>query len=99
VKNNLIEHRDNGSKLIVTSIQKILKYILRFFNPMENHILEGTFPNIIPRFTPRDANPKYQGANLKNQIASMIVNIGSDQVLAILGKSKPDASPAGTLAR
>jgi hypothetical protein len=54
---------------------------------MENHIPEGTFPDTIPKFTPRDANPKYQNAH--HQVASMIVPIGNG-AFAISGKSMPD---------
>jgi hypothetical protein len=65
VNNSLIEHGDDGSKLIIASIQKIVKYVARFFDHMENHILEGTYPNTIPKFTPRDAYPKYKDESLK----------------------------------
>ncbi len=57
VNNNLIELGDDGAKLITTSVQKIVKYVARFFDRMDNHILEGTYPNVIPKFTPKDANP------------------------------------------
>ncbi len=38
VNNNLIKHGDNGTKLVITSVQKIVKYIARFFDRMDNHI-------------------------------------------------------------
>jgi hypothetical protein len=56
----LIEHGDNGAKLIIMPIQKIAKFVARFFHRMDNHILEGTYPDSVLKFTPRDANPKYQ---------------------------------------
>jgi hypothetical protein len=93
VNNNLIKHGDDGSKLVITSVQKIMKYVARFFNCMDNHILEGSYPNTIPKFTPRDANPKYKNESLK--VASVIATIGNG-ALAISNKSKPGASPLGT---
>ena len=39
---------------------------------MENHILEGTYPNTIPKFTPRDANPKYKDESLKVASVGMV---------------------------
>ena len=32
-----------------------MKYVARFFDRMDNHILEGTYPNVFPKFTPREA--------------------------------------------
>jgi hypothetical protein len=91
VNNNLIKHGDNGTKLIIVPIQKIVKYAARFFDRMDNHILEGTFPDSVPKFTPRDANPRYQ-------IANVIATMEDRAALSISGdkKSKPDASPPGT---
>jgi hypothetical protein len=94
VNNNLIKHGDDGSNLVTTSIQKIVKYLARFFDCMDNHILEGSYPNTIPKFTLQDANPKYKNGSLK--FASMIATIES-RALAISNKSKPNASPPGTL--
>ena len=59
VNYNLIEHGDNGTKLITVPVQKIVKYAARFFDCMDNHVLKGTFPDSFPKFTPRDANPRY----------------------------------------
>jgi hypothetical protein len=84
----LIKLGDNGSKLITTSIQKVVEYVARFFDRMDNHILEGTYPNMIPKFTPKDANPKYQ-------IASMIASIDQGG-LDLSKKLKPEASPPTT---
>jgi hypothetical protein len=88
VNNNLIELGDDGAKLITTNIWKIVKYVARFFDRMENHILEGTYPDVIPKFTPKDANPKYH-------IASVIAS--KDQGgLDLCKKVKPEASPPAT---
>jgi hypothetical protein len=92
--NNLIEHGDDGSKLVITSIQKIVKYIARFFDHTDNHILEGSYPDTIPKFTPRDANPKYKNESLK--VASMIATIGNG-ALTISNNSNPNSPPLGTL--
>ena len=59
---------------------------------MENHILEGTYPDTIPKFTPRDANPKYKDESSK--VESVIGTIGN-KARAILNKSKPDTLPPG----
>ena len=63
----------------------------RFFDRMDNHILEGTYPDVIPKFTPKDANPKYQ-------IASVIASIDQGG-LDLSRKLKPEASPPSTPAR
>jgi hypothetical protein len=87
VNNNLIEHGDNGAKLILTPIQNIAKFVARFFDRMDNHILKGTYPDSFPKFTSRDANPKYQ-------LTNMIANMANGAAVSISGvKSKPDASP------
>jgi hypothetical protein len=93
VNNNLIEHGDEGSKLVITSVQKIMKYVARFFNLMDNQILEGSYPDAIPKFTPQDANQKYKNESLK--VACMIATIRNG-ALAISNNSKPNASPPGT---
>jgi hypothetical protein len=94
VNNNLIEHGDNGTKLIIAPIQKIVKYAARLFDRMDNHVLKGIFPNSVPKFTPRDANPRYQ-------IANVIVTREDRVALSISGdkKSKPDTSPRNSHSR
>ena len=57
VNNSLIEHRDNGSKLKVDLIVKIVKFVTGFFANIENNIVEGTVPDSVPNFTPHNANP------------------------------------------
>jgi hypothetical protein len=88
VNNNLIKHGDNGTKLTIVPVQKIIEYAARFFNCMDNHVLKGTFPNSVPKFTQRDANPRYQ-------IANVIATMENRAALSISGdkKSKPDTSP------
>ena len=86
VNNSLIEHGDNGSKLKVDLVVKIVKFVTRFFANIENNIMEGTVPDSVPNFTPRDANPK-----IRNAVAPVA------EIAAL--KVKPDASPPGTPAR
>ena len=63
----------------------------RFFDRIDNHILKGTNPEVIPKFTPKDANPKYQ-------IASVIASLDQGG-LDLSKKSKPETSPPSTPAR
>ena len=58
---------------------------------MDNHILEGSYPDTVPTFTPRDANP-----NHKNAIAPAEVGLGDRPTLE---KAKAEFSPLGTLAK
>ena len=88
VNNSLIEHGDNGSKLKVDLVVKIVKFVTRFFANIDNNIMEGTVPDSVPNFTPRDANPK-----IRNAVAPVA------EISALHLKVKPDASPPGTPAR
>jgi hypothetical protein len=83
VNNSLIEHGDNGSNLKVDLIVKIVKFVTRFFANIDNHIMEGSVPNSVPAFTPRDANP-------------MIVNAVAPITEIAASRVKPYASPPGT---
>jgi hypothetical protein len=83
VNNSLIKHRDNGSKLKVNLVVKIVKFVTRFFANIDNNIMEGTVPDSIPNFTPRNANPK-----ILNAVAPVA------EIAAL--KVKPDALPPGT---
>ena len=67
------------------SVQKIVKYVARFFDRMDNHILEGTHPNGIHKLTSMNVNPKYL-------ITSVIASIDLD----LLRKLKPEDSPPST---
>jgi hypothetical protein len=89
VNNNLVKHGDNGSKLTITLVLKIVKFVARFFSNVENHIMEGSVPDSVPNFTPRDVNPKII------QAATAIAPVG--RVAAL--KAKSDASPPGTPTR
>ena len=62
VNNNLIELEDNRSQLKINLVLKIVKFVTRFFANIDNHIMEGTVPDSVPTFTPRDANPKILNA-------------------------------------
>ncbi len=87
VNNNLVEHGNDGSKLTITLVFKIVKFVTRLFSNIENHIMEGSVPDSIPNFTPRNANPKII------QAATAITPVG--RVAAL--KAKSDALPPGTL--
>ena len=86
VNNYLIELGDNGSQLKIDLVLKIVKFVTRFFANIDNHIMEGTVPDSVPTFTPRDANPK---------ILNAVAPVGD----AVTSKVKPDASPPSTPAR
>jgi hypothetical protein len=86
VNNSLIQHGSDGSNLKVDLVVKIVKFVTRFFANIDNYIMEGTVPDSVPNFTPRDPNPKIM--NVVEPIAK----------IAAL-KVKPDASPPGTPAR
>jgi hypothetical protein len=60
--------------------------VSRFFNNIENHIMEGLFPDSILTFTPCDANPKLL------HVANIIAHINKIAAL----KVKPDALPLET---
>jgi hypothetical protein len=89
VNNNLVEHSNDGSKLTITLVLKIVKFVSRFFKNIENHIMEGSVPDSVPNFTSRNANPQIiQAANA----TTPVVKIDALKV-------KPDALPSGTPAR
>jgi hypothetical protein len=85
----LVEHGDSRANINILLPSKITKLVARFFKRMENHILEGSFPDTVPACTPRDANPSIQkgtaNATLTPRVAGTIVE-----------KSKVDASPPST---
>ena len=90
VNNNFVELGKDGSKLLTTNVQKTVKCVVRFFDRMDNHILKGTYPDDVPKFTPKDANPKYQ-------IASVIASLNKGG-LDLSKKSQSEASPPSTSA-
>jgi hypothetical protein len=85
----LVERGDSGANINIALPSKITKLVACFFEHMENHILERSFPDTVPMCTPRDANPSIQkgtaNATLTPRVADTIVE-----------KSKADASPPGT---
>ena len=71
MNNNLVEHGDDGSKLTIILIVKIVKFATRFFSNIENHIMEGSVPDSVPNFTPRDSNPKLlQAATIMSVVSN-----------------------------
>jgi hypothetical protein len=86
VNNSLVKHGNNKAKLMVILVPKIIKFVSRLFNNIEYHIMEGSFSDSIPTFTPRNANPKLL------HVANIIIPI--NEVAAL--KGKPDALPPGT---
>jgi hypothetical protein len=86
VNNNLVEHGNDGSKLTITHVLKIVKFVTRFFSNIENHIMEGSVPDSVLNFTSSNANPKII------QAATAIAPVG--EVTAL--KAKSDALPPGT---
>jgi hypothetical protein len=88
----LVERGDSGANINIALPSKITKLVARFFERMENHILEGSFPDTVPACTPRDANPSIQkGANVVTSTAKVAGTL--------VEKSKADVSPPGTPAR
>ena len=88
---NLIERGDNGSSVSTIELLKIAKLVSRFFERMENHILEGSYPDTVPAFTPRDCNPNHKATS-----AIMTSTVDDHSTTK---KIKMDASPPGTPAR
>jgi hypothetical protein len=87
VNNSLVEHGDDGSKLTIILVTKIVKFITRFFLNIENHIMEGSVPDSVLNFTPRDLNPKLlQTPNI------MVAPYAKVSTL----KAKPETSPPST---
>jgi hypothetical protein len=84
----LIECGNNGVNLNTAQLSKVTKLVSHFFECMDNHILEGSYPDTVPAFTPRDANPNHQ-------IVSVIAMVDAGQHL-VAEKSKMDVSPPGT---
>ncbi len=86
VNNNLVKYDNDGSKLTITLVLKIVKFVIRFFSNIENHIMEGSVPDSVPNFTPHNANPK---------IILAATAIAPVSIVAAL-KAKSDALPTGT---
>ena len=86
----MVKHGDDGSKLTIILVTKIVKFIRRFFSNMENHIMEGSVPDSVPNFTPRDSNPK-----LLQTVNIVVTPYAKVSTL----KAKPETSPLSTSAR
>jgi hypothetical protein len=87
VNNSLVEHGDNGSKLTIPLIVKIVKFTARFFSNIKIHIVEGSVPDSIPNFTPRNSNPKL--------LQAMTIMVPPNAAVGT-SKQKPETSPPGT---
>ena len=86
VNNSLVEHGDDGSKLIITLVMKIVKFITRFFSNIENHIMEGSVLDS-QDVTPCDSNSKLL------QTANIMV---ASYAKVSTSKAKPETSPPST---
>ena len=86
---NLIERGDNGANVSTAELVKITKLVSRFFERMENHILEGIHPDTVPAFTPKDSNPNHK-------VPSVIVSATNAKERSTAEKTKSDASSPGT---
>ena len=86
---NKVEHGDNGSTLITKVLDQTVKYSVRFFKRISDHIAEDTVPSSIPRFTPAHAHPS-------NKISTITTSIGMATIGQDYTKKMPDASPPGT---
>ena len=73
---------------------KISKFVARFFERMENHILDGSYPDTVPAFTPIDANPNHKSA-MSAATAYVGERIPTERASAA-EKAKADVSPPGT---
>jgi hypothetical protein len=87
----LVEQGDNGSSLNIAQVLKISKLVARFFERIENHILEGSYPDTVPAFTPRDANPNHMSV-----AAAYVGKRISTERVSTAKKAKANASPPGT---
>jgi hypothetical protein len=86
---NKVEHGNNGSTLNVKQLKQTVKYILRFFKKMSDHVAEDSTPNSVPRFTPCHALPSNQVCTFIDAVATVAVNAGDT-------KKKQDFPPPGT---
>jgi hypothetical protein len=84
----LVERGDNGANIITVQLLKIAELFACFFERMENHILEGSYPNTVPAFTPRDAYPNHK-------VPSVIMATNVEERPAA-EKTKTNVFPPGT---
>jgi len=90
----LVEQGDNWTSLNIAQVLKISKLVDCFFERIENHILDGSYPDTVPAFTSRDANPNHMSA-----AAAHVGEFISTQRVYTAKKAKANASPPGTPAR
>ncbi len=93
----MVERGDNGSSLNFVEVVKISKFVARFFEQIENHILDGSHPDTVPAFTPREANPNHKSA-MSTAAAHVGERIPTERA-STAEKAKADVSPPGTPAR
>jgi hypothetical protein len=86
---NKVENGDNGSTLNVKQLKQTVKYILRLFKKMSDHVAEASTPDSVPRFTSRHALLSNQVCTVIDAVATVTVNAGDT-------KKKQDSSPPGT---
>ena len=60
INTNKVEHGDNCLTLNIKQIELTVKYSVRFFKQISDHIAEDTVPTSIPRFTLAHALPSNQ---------------------------------------
>jgi hypothetical protein len=94
----LVEQGDDGSSLNIVEVVKISKFVACFFERIENHtILDGSYPDTVPAFTPRDANPNHKSA--MSAAAAYVGERIPTERASTAKKAKADVSPPGTPAR
>jgi hypothetical protein len=82
----LVKHGDNRTNLNIAQVLRISKLVACFFERVENHILEGSYPDTVPAFTPRDGN-----TNHKSMSAITAAHVGD--CVSTAEKTKADVSP------
>jgi hypothetical protein len=70
---NKVEHGDNGSTLIIKVLDQTVKYSVRFFKHISDHVAEDTVSSSIPRFTPAHAHPSNQISTITTSIAMAMI--------------------------
>jgi hypothetical protein len=89
----LVERGDNWSSLNIAQVLKISKLVACFIKRIENHILNGSYPDTVPVFTPRDANPNHMST-----AAAYFSKRISTECVSTAEKAKSNVSPPSTLA-
>jgi hypothetical protein len=90
INTNKVEHGDNGSTLNIKQLDQTVKYSVRFFKRISDHVAKDTVPTSIPRFTPAHALPS-------NQMSTFAVPTTAMPATADDPKKKvAESSPPGT---